>query len=92
MCFGKIQHRYPEELEPYYNEYGSISDPPHPEVYIAEGVHEHIDNPFLDEEDLQHCILAFIYENGNGLHIVYTRFEAELICSFCENCQTVHID
>ena len=89
MCFAKEL-----ELDLHYNEDGSLNEPENTpvQVQIPEGVHEHVDHPNL-KDDLQDGILAFVYENGNGIHIVYTSFEAELICSnFCEYCGTIHID
>ena len=88
MCFARTE--LPQDLELYYDEHGSINEISPSEVYIPDGIHQHIDHPLLDEDDLE--ILAFIYENGNGMHIVYTSFEAELICSYCDNCETFHID
>ena len=89
MCFANTSE--PPELEAYYEEDGSINEQIEL-VYIPDGIHNHIDNPVL-YDNLEDGILAFIYENGQGLHIVYTSFEAELMCGeYCDYCNTIHID
>ena len=89
MCFPNTTRT--DELEEYYEQDGSINEPQVIQ-FIPDEIHHHIDNPVLND-DLEEGILAFIYVNSNGIHIVYTSFEAEIICGeYCEYCDTMHID
>ena len=88
MCFAKVidRNEIELELEAFYTEEGEINEQENTVI------HQHIDNPLLDD-NLETGILAFLYETSYGIRIVYTSFEAELICGdICENCGVIHID
>ena len=79
MCFSKTIKSDPT---PLIDEEGGIIEVTN-ELYMPEGIHEHIDNVYLNF-DFEDGILAFVYENGNGVFIVWTSSEAEQFGALCE--------
>ena len=80
MCFPKTK----SDLTAYYNEEdGTVNqESSNQSVFIPESVHEHQDSVYLNfEVNSEDGILAFIYEAGNEVFIVYTSYEAMELCN-----------
>ena len=75
MCFAKNK----PDLAPLYDEEdGTVNqDNSSNTTFIPENIHEHVDNVFMNfEVHSEDGILAFIYEAGNEVFIVWTSEEA----------------
>ena len=69
-----------------YDEDGTLHhDDSYNPTVIPEDIHEHSDSVFMNF-DLEDGILAFIYESGYKVIIVYTSQEAEDLCSIVFKC------
>ena len=64
----------PQALYTSEGEFNEVSN-----VSIPEGIHEHIDNPFL-ETLIENGILGFVYETSYAYIIVWTCDEAQEMC------------
>ena len=75
MCFPKSK---PEFTAYYDEEDGSVNEENSNDVLvIPDDVHHHVDSVFLNfQVESQDGILAFIYEAGNEVFIVWTSDEA----------------
>ena len=81
MCFPTKEQ--PEaELAPLFLEDGSVNTEEN-NTFIPEGLNEHIDSVYLNF-NVEDGILAFVYECGNEMIIVYTSAEAEEYCEETE--------
>ena len=86
MCFPKSQPEG-EELSPLFLEDGSLNvDESYIQAVIPESVHQHIDSVYLNF-DVDEGILAFVYESGYEIIIVYTSPEAEEFCEGLKICE-----
>ena len=79
MCFSKSK---PDCERQYNDEDGSVQEEQvNTSVYIPESIHEHVDNVFLNfDVESEYGILAFIYEAGNEIFIVWTSNAAIKLC------------
>ena len=80
MCFPKTK---PDLTACYDEEDGSINQESNNEsLYICETIHQHVDSVYLNfEVNSEDDILAFIYEGGNEVFIIYTSNEAMEMCN-----------
>ena len=83
MCFPKCKD-CEHKLNAYYDEEdGSVNqDNSNAEMFINESIHEHVDSVYVNfDVESPDCILAFIYEAGNEVFIVWTSVEAMELCN-----------
>ena len=75
MCFPKCR---PECTPLFDKEDGSVNqENSNDGVFIPKTIHHHIDSLLLNFDiDSDTCILAFIYEAGNEVFIIWTSAEA----------------
>ena len=82
MCFAQCC-QCQKDPKPLYDDEGALNEEQETDLYIAEGVHEHVDSIYLNF-DFEDGILGFIYENANGVFIVWPSSEAEQFGVICE--------
>ena len=80
MCFPNSRKSDPR---PLIDEEGAIIEEESSDLHLPEGIHEHVDSVYLNF-DFEDGILAFVYENGNGIIIVWTSPEAQQFGELCE--------
>ena len=81
MCFPKSTER-DKDIVPIFDEEGAINEPSNNELYIPEGIHEHIDSIYINF-DFEDGILAFVYESSEGQFVIWTSQEAEAFSQLC---------
>ena len=80
MCFPNCNKCISDPTPLIDEEGGMIEEDT--DLHLPEGLHEHIDSVYLNF-DFEDSILAFVYENGNGIIVVWTSPEAEQFGQLC---------
>ena len=81
MCFANLSK---PDLKAYYDEEDGLVNTENStgDLVLPEDIHEHVDSVYLNfEVNCEHGILAFIYEAGNEVFIVWTSNEAIELCN-----------
>ena len=82
MCFPNCT-KFLNDPTPMYDDEGTLNKQEENELYVDDRIHNHVDSICVNF-DVEDGILAFIYENANGLIIVWTSEEAEAFGQLCE--------
>ena len=80
MCFPKVTKPDPT---PLLDEEGAIIEEESSDLYVPEGIHEHVDSVYLNF-DFVDGILAFVYENSNGVIVVWRSPEVQHFGELCD--------